>query len=174
MTVVKIMTREIINDTMQENVNDANINLNENVNDSESSEFSLFKPKILEALDTVRTKKKRADVNSIYEELCGKQASKIDEKIIASFVSQLIKLNEIKNKKTSHGDSYSEVINKVDKKVTTLLVNMTLEIIMKFIIKLIRLPLLTVPFVDLLTSPQKVAIKSIITIYKQKMKILVK
>ena len=72
MTEVKIMTQEIINDTMQENVDDANINLNENINDSEYNEFSLFKPKILEAIDTVRTKKKRADVNSIHEELCGK------------------------------------------------------------------------------------------------------
>ena len=51
---------------MQENVHDVNINLNENINDSESSEFSLFKPKILEAID-IRTKKKRADVNSIYK-----------------------------------------------------------------------------------------------------------
>ena len=39
----------------QENINDAckkmsmtYINLNENINDSESSEFSLFKPKMLE------------------------------------------------------------------------------------------------------------------------------
>ena len=52
---------------MQENVYDVKINLNENINDSESSEFSLFKPKILEAIDNIRTKKKRADVNSIYK-----------------------------------------------------------------------------------------------------------
>ena len=52
---------------MQENVYDVNINLNENINDSESSEFSLFNPKILEAIDNIRTKKKRADVNSIYK-----------------------------------------------------------------------------------------------------------
>ena len=52
---------------MQENVYDVKINLNENINDSASSEFSLFKPKILEAIDNIRTKKKRADVNSIYK-----------------------------------------------------------------------------------------------------------
>ena len=78
---------------MQENVNNGSINLNENINDSKSSEFSLFKPQILEAIDTIRTKKKRADVNSIYKELCRNQASNIDEKTIASFVSELIKLN---------------------------------------------------------------------------------
>ena len=50
------MTQENINDAMQENVKDVNINLNENINDSESSEFSLFKPKTLEAIDTIRTK----------------------------------------------------------------------------------------------------------------------
>ena len=41
---------------MQENVNDTNINSNENINDSESSEFFLSKPKILEAINTIRTK----------------------------------------------------------------------------------------------------------------------
>ena len=61
------MTQENINDAMQENVKHVNINLNENINDSESSEFSLFKPKILEAIDNIRTKKKRADANSIYK-----------------------------------------------------------------------------------------------------------
>ena len=45
--------------TRAENVNDVNINLNENTDDSESSEFSLFKPKIVEAIDTIKTKKKR-------------------------------------------------------------------------------------------------------------------
>ena len=38
------MTQENINDAMEENVNDVSINLNENINDSESSEFFLFKP----------------------------------------------------------------------------------------------------------------------------------
>ena len=113
---------------MQEKVNDVSINLNENINDSEPSEFSLFKPKILEAIDTIRTKKKRADVNSIYKELCRNQASNIDEKTIAKFVSELIKLKEILNKKTNYGDSFSKVMNKADKQVTTLLANMTLEI----------------------------------------------
>ena len=37
------MTQENINDAMQENVNGININPNENINDSESREFSLFK-----------------------------------------------------------------------------------------------------------------------------------
>ena len=32
------------------------------------------------------------------------------------------------NKKTNYGDSFSKVINKADKQVTTLLANMTLEI----------------------------------------------
>ena len=59
------MIQENINDTIQKNFNDVSINFNENINDSESSEFSLFKPKILEAIDTIRAKKKRADVNSL-------------------------------------------------------------------------------------------------------------
>ena len=63
--------------------------------------FLYLKPKILETIDTIRTKKKRADVNSVYIELCRNQASNIDEKAIASFVSELIKLNEIVNKKTN-------------------------------------------------------------------------
>ena len=73
--------------------------MNENINDSESSEFSLFKPKILEAIDTIRSEKKRAYVNSIYKEFCRNQASNVDENTIASFLSELIKLNEIVNKK---------------------------------------------------------------------------
>ena len=59
------MSQENTNDATKENINDISINLNENINDSESSEFSLFKPKILEAIDTIRAKKKRADVNSL-------------------------------------------------------------------------------------------------------------
>ena len=76
------MTQEKVNDAMQENVNDVSINLNENINDSEYSEFSLLKINILEAIDTIRTKKKCAAVNSIYKELCRNQASNIDEKTI--------------------------------------------------------------------------------------------
>ena len=75
---------------MQENVNDVSINLNENINDSESSEFSLFKPKIRKSkigIGTIRTKKKRAVVNFICKELCRNQASNINEKTIARFVS---------------------------------------------------------------------------------------
>ena len=53
---------------LQENVNDVSVSMNENINDSESSGFSLFKTKILEAIDTSRTKKKRAD-----KELCRNQ-----------------------------------------------------------------------------------------------------
>ena len=113
---------------MQENVNDASINLNKNINVPESTEFSLFKQKILEVIDTIRTKKKRADINSIYKQLCRNQASNIDEKAIARFVSELTKLNEIVNKKTNYDDSFSKVICKADKQVTTLLANMTSEI----------------------------------------------
>ena len=82
----------------------------------------------MEAIDTIKTKTKHADVNFIYEELRRNQESNIDEETIASFVSELIKLNEIVNKKTNYGDSISKVINKADKQVTTLLANMTLEI----------------------------------------------
>ena len=53
------MTQENTNDATKENVNDIRINLNENINDSESSEFSLFKLKILEAIDTILSELKR-------------------------------------------------------------------------------------------------------------------
>ena len=82
----------------------------------------------MKAIDTIRTKKKRANVNSIYKELCRNQASNIDEKTMASFVSEIIKSNEIVNKKTNYGDSSDKVINKVDKQVTTVLANMTSKI----------------------------------------------
>ena len=75
----------------------------------------------MKAIDTIRTKKKRANVNSIYKELCRNQVSNIDEKTMASFVSEIIKSNEIVNKKTNYGDSSGKVINKVDKQVTTVL-----------------------------------------------------
>ena len=82
----------------------------------------------MKAIDTIRTKKKRANVNSIYKELRRNQASNIDEKTMASFVSEIIKSNEIVNKKTNYGDSSGKVINKVDKQVTTVLANMTSKI----------------------------------------------
>ena len=79
----------------------------------------------MKATDTIRTKKKLADVSSIYKELCRNQASNIDEKTMASFVSESIKSNEIVNKKTNYGDSFGKLINQVDKQVTTMLANMT-------------------------------------------------
>ena len=99
------------------NINTAfnNLSLNQNIikeitsseNESRDSVLSTFKPLVLSAIDILCNKKKRPDVDSIYDHIIKTQASNADRVLIESVVTNLIKENLIINKKTPSGfDSF--------------------------------------------------------------------
>ena len=77
-------------------------------NDHDSC-FALWKPKILEAIDHIKTiSHKRADINAIFDYINKNTASNINKNAIENFISQLTKQKIIVNKKTPAGcDSFS-------------------------------------------------------------------
>ena len=66
---------------------------------------SLFKPKILYAIDRIKEKKKRPDIDSIYDYLSRMEASNIDKISIELILNKLVKVNIVVKKKTSLEDS---------------------------------------------------------------------
>ena len=70
--------------------------------------FGLWKPKILEAIDHIKTiRHKRADINAIFDYINKNTASNINKNAIENFISQLTKQKIIRNKKTPTGcDSF--------------------------------------------------------------------
>ena len=69
--------------------------------------MSLFKPKILKAIDQIKQKKKRPDINAIYEYLNKTDASNTDKNLIETILGNLIETNILVNRKTPEGlDSF--------------------------------------------------------------------
>ena len=68
--------------------------------------FSSFKPKILCVIDRINEKKKRPDIDSIYDYLSRTKASNVDKVTIELILNELVKENVLVNKKTSLGDSF--------------------------------------------------------------------
>ena len=62
--------------------------------------MSLFKPKILNAVDQIKQKKKRPDLNTIYEYLSKIEASNTDKQLIETILASLVETNIIVNRKT--------------------------------------------------------------------------
>ena len=92
-----------------------NLSLNQSIikditnseNESRDSVLSTCKPLVLSAIDILRNKKKRRDVDSIYDHIIKTQASNADRVLIESVVTNLMKENLIINKKTPSGfDSF--------------------------------------------------------------------
>ena len=78
--------------------------LEKNGENTETS--SSFKPKILCAIDRIKEKKKRPDIESMYDYLYRTEASNIDKVSIELILNELVKENVLVNKKTSLGDSF--------------------------------------------------------------------
>ena len=70
--------------------------------------FGLWKPIILEAVDHVKTiRRKRADINAIFDYINKNTASNFNKNVIENFISQLTKQKIIMNRKTLTGcDSF--------------------------------------------------------------------
>ena len=78
-------------------------------NNDHDSCFALWKPKLLEAIDHIKTiRHKRIDINAIFDYVNKNPASSISKNAIENFISQLTKQKIIINKKTPAGcDSFS-------------------------------------------------------------------
>ena len=78
-------------------------------------------PMILKAIKEIRIKKKRPDVNSIYDFVANNGAPNVNEKFIQTLIDNLIQKDKILNRKTPQGlDSFyinsspSPVVNAVE------------------------------------------------------------
>ena len=69
--------------------------------------IDIFKPLIISAIETIRDKSKRPDIDAIYRHISNSEATNIDRDFIASVLNDLEKQNVIYNKATTQGlDSY--------------------------------------------------------------------
>ena len=59
------------------------------IDDVSEETLSLFKPKILNAIDQIKQKKKRPDLNTIYEYLSKTEASNTDKQLIETILANL-------------------------------------------------------------------------------------
>ena len=120
------------------NISSKDKNKNESIT---SDELFLFKPKILQAIEYIREKRKRPDTNAIYEHLKKTEASNIDKETIDNIISELINQKILENKKSTYGDSFRLItgkekdtldeitspdnIDKIDKKMITNLIQVS-------------------------------------------------
>ena len=77
--------------------------------------FEIFKPKILMAIDKIKEKKKRADIDAILNFIAQADATNIDKNTIKDFVTQLVAQKLLIKKNTSQGnESYHKTPTKED------------------------------------------------------------
>ena len=70
------------------------------LNTSVNELFQLFKAKILNAIETIRDKKKkRADIDTIHDYIMRTESSNADKTLIENVVRELIRQNILINKK---------------------------------------------------------------------------
>ena len=70
------------------------------IDDLNDVKLSLFKSKILNAIDQIKQKKKRPDLNIIYEYLSKTEASNTDKLLTETILANLVETNIIVNRKT--------------------------------------------------------------------------
>ena len=91
------------------NISSKDKNKNESIT---SDELFLFKPKILQAIEYIREKRKRPDTNAIYEHLKKTEASNIDKETIGNIISELINQKILEYKKSAYGNSFRLITDK--------------------------------------------------------------
>ena len=96
-------------DVAFKNLNISSKDKNESIT---SDELFLFKPKILQAIDYIREKRKRPDTNAIYEYLKKTEASNTDKETIGNIITELINQTILENKKSAYGDSFRLITDK--------------------------------------------------------------
>ena len=89
----------------------ADDSLNTSVNES----LQLFKPKILNAIEIIRDKKKkRPNIDTIHDHIMKTEASNADKTLIEILVKELIKQNILIIKKTTQGLDSFKILKNVD------------------------------------------------------------
>ena len=69
--------------------------------------FTILTQKVFDAIDTIRLKKKHPELESISDHIKKTGVFEFDKNVIEKAISELVKLNLIKNKKTPQGlDSF--------------------------------------------------------------------
>ena len=83
------------------------------VNTSVNESLQLFTPKILNAIEIIRDKKKkRPDIDTMHDYIMKTEASNADETLIENLVKEGIKQNRLINKKATQGlDSFKKLRN---------------------------------------------------------------
>ena len=82
---------------MTEDLNDQSI-----VANSDDNETCLFKSKIIQIIDQIRyKKKKRPDINGIYDYIMRTEATNVDKEFIETVIVELINEKKITNKNTT-------------------------------------------------------------------------
>ena len=85
--------------------------LNTSVNES----LQLFKPKILNAIETIKDKKKKhADIDTTHDYIRRTEASNADKTLIENVVRELIRQNILINKKTTQGLDPFKILKNVN------------------------------------------------------------
>ena len=76
-----------------------------------SSEFSIFKPQILAAIDHIKyISHKRPDLDAIFDFIKKSTTSNIDKEAIKAFITQFLEQKIIVNKRSQSGkDSYRRI-----------------------------------------------------------------
>ena len=73
------------------------------ISNSENTTITEYEPKIITAIKEIRNKKKRPDIDAIFDYISRSEAPNIDIKTIDSFIQNFLKKNVIANKKTPQG-----------------------------------------------------------------------
>ena len=78
-----------------------------------NNDLDILKPKILDAIDQIRQRKKRPDTDSIYDFIARTCATNINKELIEVVIEELIAQNDVFNKKTAQGqDSFYKLNEK--------------------------------------------------------------
>ena len=80
--------------------------LRHTANSLQNTTFDLFKPHVLFAIDNIREKKKRSDVDSTFNHIAKISATNIDRDVVRGILTELINQKIILNKKTSSDCDY--------------------------------------------------------------------
>ena len=96
-----------------------NKEINDVISDNDyDSCFALWKPKIIEAIDHIKTiRHKLVDINAIFEYINKNTASNINKNAIENFISQLTRQKIIINKKTPAGCDSLVFLKKITMKL---------------------------------------------------------
>ena len=73
------------------------------IDDVSDQTMSLFKLEISNAIDQIKQKKKRPDLNTIYKYLSKTEASNTDKQLIETILGHLVETNIIVNRKIPKG-----------------------------------------------------------------------